>query len=342
MSLPRMHHLSILDRMTTPLDSDVRCTRCGCAIDPSAVTCAACGVHVASVAAPTSAGALGDQRYKPAPAPVAQYDIPLGATDSLGATFKLWTENLPRLAALGFIPYALLIPVVAFGAAMVLLPEMVGSTVLDGGLEQWWPLLAVGGAAFGALFLVVAFASIGACVHLVDEKTQGGDVTIGAAFLASLKHVGWLFVAYVGLSVLAMSGAAAPMVPLIFAIDEASWSIAALALPLSVVTAGAFVLCARLIPLLPVIIVEDTDAFTAVGRAWRLTSGRTVKVVSAALLFGLVYFGVAMAVGMIGIIPILGAFIQLFVNALLVPLCYVFLFVIYAGCVREEQDAGRA
>jgi hypothetical protein len=102
------------------------------------------------------------------------------------------------------------------------------------------------------------------------------------------------------------------------------------------------VLGARLLPLLPVIIVEDTDAFTALGRTWRLTSGRTWKLVTTALLFGAAYFGVSMALGMIGIVPIIGAFIQLAVNAILVPLCYVFMFVVYAGCVREEQQEGSA
>lgn len=317
------------------LDADVRCTRCGCAIDPSASSCAACGVPLAQTA-PTSAGALGDQRYQLGPAPVARYDIALGGADSLNAAFALWTGNLKRLAALGFLPYALLIPLAAGGALLAFMPDVLANFDSGHG-DDWWAMAIAGGVAFGALFMVLTFASVGACIHLVNEKTQGVDVTAGAALLSSLKHVGWLLVAYLALALCATVGVAAPMAPIIWAISEESWSIASMAPPLLVVTAAVVVLCARLLPALAVIVVEDTDAFTAIGRAWRLTRGRTTKVVGAALLFGLAYTGISMAVAMIGIVPIVGALVQMGVNAILVPLCYVFAFAVYAGCVREDS-----
>jgi hypothetical protein len=340
-----MRHLSILDRMPTSLESDVRCTRCGCAIDPNAFACAACGAACgvsassAPSSAPSSAGALGDRRYETPPAPVAQYDIALGATASLAATFKLWSENLARLSVLGFVPYALLIPLAGAGALAAMAPSDTFGN-LDG-FDGMWPLLVAGGVAVGALFMVLAFASMGACVHVVDEKTQGVDVPVITALLASLKHVGWLFVAYLVLGVLMTAAVAVPAVPLIWGMSEDSYAIASLALPLCAVTAGLFVMCARLLPTLPIIVVEDRDAFTALSRAWRLTSGRTTTVVCAALLFGLAYFGVSMAVAMIGIVPIVGALVQMAANAVLVPLCYVFAFVVYAGCVREESSMQR-
>jgi hypothetical protein len=332
-----MRHLSIIDRMPTSLESDVRCTRCGCAIDPNAVACAACGAACGASAssAPSSAGALGDRRYDAPPAPVAQYDIALGATESLAATFKLWSENLARLSVLGFVPYALLIPLAAAGALAAMAPsDTFGS--LDG-FDGLWPMLIAGGVAVGALFMVLAFASMGACVHVVDEKTQGVDVPVVTALLASLKHVGWLFVAYVVLGVLMTAAMAVPAVPLIWGMSEDSYAIASAALPLLAVTAVLFVVCARLLPTLPIIVVEDRDAFTALTRAWRLTSGRTMTVVGAVLLFGLAYFGVSMAVAIMGIVPIVGALVQMVANAVLMPLCYVFAFVVYAGCVREES-----
>lgn len=322
---------------TTSSPSEPRCARCGCAIEPTAARCAACGVQL--VDAPSSAGALGDQRYELRPPPAAHYDIPLGATESLSATFKLWSENLPRLAVLGFVPYALMIPLFAGGFLLAFMPDVAGGMSK---LDAWWPLLAAGGAAVGALFMVLTLASTGACMHLVDEKTQGSDVTVGAALLASLKHVGWLFAAVVIIMLLWTFGFGAPMAPLVWAISEESWTIAALAVPALVVTAGAFVIAARLLPLVPIIVVEDADVFSACRRAWQLTSGRTGTVVGAALLFGLAYFGVAMVVSMVGMVPIIGALIQMGANAILMPLCYVFAFVVYAGCVREAREAHHA
>lgn len=318
---------------------DKRCENCGCGLDglDGLQACPACGRSLHAHSAHASAGAFGDRRYEAGPAPVGTYDIKLGAGDAIGATFKLWSENLARLAALGFVPYLLLIPFVAVAGFLMFTPGLAGAfDALD--LDDWdttWPLWAAAGVGVGGLFMVVSLASTAACIHLVDEKTQGVSVTVWGALLASLRHVGWMLVATVFLGALWMVGLAAPIVPLSLAIAEESWTIASLTLPALFVTAAVFVLVARLLPLLPVIIVEDASFFTALGRAWSLTSGRTGRVVGAALAFGVAYFGVSMAVGMVGIIPFVGAILQMGANAMLMPLAYVFTFVVYAGCVRE-------
>jgi hypothetical protein len=341
-----MADLSILERMSlgTPVDLELRCERCGCGLDATAISCSACGMQRAARAGEgSSAGALGDRRYAVAPLPAASYDIALGPSESLAATFKLWSENLPRLGVLGFIPYILMLPLMGSGLFVMFMPDVMRGLedMFEGGWDAWWPLMMAGGTAVGALMVVLTLASTAACVHLIDEKTQGVDVTAGAALLASFRHVGWLFCAATLMGTLAIVGMAAPIAPLVWGMSEDSYTIAALALPALLVTAGVFVLTARLVPVMPVIVVEDTDVVTALGRAWHLTSGRTAQVALAVLLFGFAYFGVTIVVSMIGIVPILGALVQMFANAILVPLCYVFAFVVYAGCVRASQPPQR-
>lgn len=306
-------------------DSERRCANCGCGIDVFALTCTACGVQVASTA--SSAAAVGERPFTQKPMPAATYDIPLGATDSIGATFKLWSENLLRLGALGFLPYALVIPAAAGAGAFAAFARV----------DDYWPLLVAGGTAFGALCMVLWLASTAACIHLVDEKTQGGDLTLGAALLASFKHIGWLFAGCLIVAAVWMVGMAAPIIPLAWGIGDDEPTIALLALPALAITAAMLFVAARLLPLFPVIVLEDADVFTAASRAWRLTAPHTWPVIGAMMLFGLVYMGASMAAGMIGIVPVIGAIVQMGVNAFLVPLCWVFSFVIYAGCVRNES-----
>lgn len=274
---------------------------------------------------------MGERPFKQQPLPAATYDIPLGTTETLSATFKLWSENLTRLGVLGFIPYLVMMPMMlGTGVFVAAAPEMMGK------LDDYWPLMVAGGTAMGALFMVMSLASTAACIHLVDEKTQGTDVTVGAALLASFKHIGWMFVACILVGVVWMVGLAAPIIPLAWGMSEDSYTIAAAALPALVVTAAMFFVAVRLLPMFPVIVVEDADVFTATSRAWRLTAPHTWQLVGATFLFGVCYMGVSMAAGMVGIVPIIGAFIQMGVNALLVPLCWVFAFAVYAGCVSSE------
>ena len=104
---------------------------------------------------------------------------------------------------------------------------------------------------------------------------------------------------------------------------------------------GTFVLgiwlLTRLMPMLPLIVVEELAVGAALSRAWQLTAGRAVDVFMANLVFGVALMGIYMAVGIISIIPLLGLLIQLAANVILGSLQSVYAFTLYAGLVSTPK-----
>lgn len=273
----------------------------------------------------TSAGGVSANTFVARPVAAGPYPVELGAAESLVWTFRLWSESLPRLAALGLVPYLLTIPLLGLG--------MLTAWGRGGAFDPLVTAAAV--SAIVAFFTLLMVASTAGVFHLVDEELHGVSVSPLHALAAGLRHAGWLFVGYVLLAALATVGMAAPMVPMVLAHGDPSAALLAIPAGLAL-GAAAFVTAARLAPALPAIVVEDLDVVQAIARAWRLTSGRTGVVVSACLLFVFTYAGLSMMAGMVGMLPLVGMLLQIGLNALMLPLAFVFPFVLYAGCVRES------
>jgi hypothetical protein len=275
------------------------------------------------------------------------YEVELGVAESLSWTFRIWADNLPRLALLALVPYAFMIPFVIFAFAAAFAPTELASVApgaadalnLNSSFPPLW--LVAGGVALALLMVVASLASVAGSIHLVDEKIRGVRVTAMSAFLAGLRHAGWMFLGWILATALGIFALAGPIAPIVVAVSANEPLIALFALPGLVTTAIALVLAARLAPALPAMIVEDRPLGTALVRAWDLTRGKTGVVVGATVLFGLGYMGVSMMSAMAGVIPLLGIVLQLAINAAITPLIYVFPFALYAGAVREQQSQFR-
>lgn len=330
----------MLTGMTTP---DLRCEpslprlrrrTCGCGLVDGATACAACGR--AEVAAPV--GGVSAQRYQLAPAPVDTYEVELGAGPSLSATFRLWSENLSPLAALGFVPYSVMVPVAAAGAFAFLAVSPIGNWLPSAWSDGMWPLAIAGSTIAAVLYCLLCVAATGGAIHLVNEKTQGVTVSALGALFAAVRHAGWLMLGWLTVSIvfsLGLAGVLAPLGVIVFLDSDAIG--AALLLPGAALSALAVYVCARLTPMLPIIVVEDRDVLSAMARSWHLSRGRAGKIALAALVFCLSYGGISTATSFIAVVPVLGVFIQIALNAVMLPLTWVFPFVIYAGCMREAS-----
>jgi hypothetical protein len=286
--------------------------------------------RIAGTVPAAPAAAMGARDYRPAPMPAGPYDIELGASETLSWTFRMWADSLPRLALLAFVPYVFMLPLITFAIVVMLVPDTFGHDVP-------WIAPAAAGVGFGVLWFVAALAAAAGIIHLVDEKARGVAVGTFQALLAGLRHVGWFFLGSLVMSALAVFAFAGPMAPVVAAIANDQPSLALLALPGLVTVVIGLVVGARLLPMLPAVVVEDLSLPAAAARAWQLTAGRATPIVGATMLFGLAWLGISMIGAMVGIVPILGVLAQMVVNALLMPLVYIFPFAVYAGCVRADQ-----
>jgi hypothetical protein len=324
------------------MTTETRCENCGCAVDAGATTCAACGRSIELPVA-ASVAAVGAREYAMAPLAPGPYDVELGVAESLSWTFRIWADNLPRLALLALVPYAFMIPFVIFGFAAAFAPTEVSSVApgvadalrFNSTFPSLW--IGAGGLALALLMIVASLASVAGSIHLVDEKVRGVRVTAMTAFLAGLRHVGWMFLGWILASALGVFAIAGPVAPIIVAVSANEPLVALFALPGLVTTALALIVAARLAPALPALVVEDRPLGAALVRAWDLTRGKTGVVVGATVVFGLGYFGLSMMSAMAGVVPLFGIVLQLAINAAITPLVYVFPFALYAGAVREQQ-----
>ena len=318
--------------MPNTIQSDIRCENCGCGVPTNATgACPACGQAYVGA----SVGALGARDYTLSPVKPGPYDVELGVSETLSWTFRLWADSLPRLAGLALIPYVFMIPFEVFGAVSIAMPDQIYDRA--GASTPSTLLAACAAVALAVLWIVASLAAGAGSVHLVDEKAHGVSISAWSAFLAGLRHVGWLLLGWLLAIVVAAFAVVGPLAPIIVSVQQGEPLVALLALPGLATTALALVVGARLAPALPAIVVEDLSLGAALTRAWTLTRGKTGIVVGASLVFTLAWLGMSTATAVLGIVPILGFVAQIVVNALLTPLIYVFPFALYAGAVRDEQ-----
>lgn len=308
----------------------MQCSNCGGALAPGQGTCSTCGQAMGVGA---SVGAFGERpvaaRPMPPPGP---YNIRFGVSEPLTETFRLWSNDLGRQVLMTLIPYAALVPFgVAFGV-------WVAVAMSDGGDPSTTQLVAFGsvGLAFAIVAGILMLASSAGTMLLADDKERTGGTALGVwqAFLAGLSRSGWLILANVLLvGVIVVLWVVPFGIPIALLVDTENpiWALG------FVPALGTFVLgvwlLTRMMPLLPLIVVEELSLGAALTRAWQLTSGRAGEVFLANLVFGVALMGIYMAVGIISIVPLLGMLIQLAANIILGSLQGVYAFTLYAGLV---------
>ncbi len=306
------------------------CSNCGRSVAPGLGTCAACGQAVGVGA---SVGAFGERPVEARPMPPpGPYNIRFGVSEPLTETFRLWSNDLGRQVLMTLIPYAALLPLgIAFGVWAAI-------SLSDSGEPSTTQLVAFGsvGLAFAIVAGILMLASSAGTMLLADDKERTGGTGLGVwqAFLAGLSRSGWLILAnliYVAIIVALWVVPVGVPVALLVETEEPLWAVGFIP-ALGTFVAGVWLLT-RLMPLLPLIVVEELSLGAALSRAWQLTTGRALDVFLANLVFGVALMGIYMAVGIISIVPLLGMLIQLAANILLGSLQGVYAFSLYAGLV---------
>lgn len=312
----------------------MQCSSCGGALAPGQATCSACGLAVGGGA---SVGAFGERPVEARPMPPpGPYNIRFGVSEPLTETFRLWGNDLGRLVLMTLIPYAFLLPFgVGFG--------IWAAISMSGGGEPSTTQLVVLGAVGFALAVVAGIlmlASSAGTMLLAEDKERSGGTGLGVwqAFLAGLSRSGWLILAnllYLAIIVVLWGIPVAVPIALLVTTEQPLWALG------FVPALGTFVvgiwLLTRLMPMLPLIVVEELTVGVALSRAWQLTAGRALDVFLANLVFGVALMGIYMAVGIISIIPLLGLLIQLAANVILGSLQSVYAFTLYAGLVSTPK-----
>ncbi len=317
----------------------MQCSNCGCGLQPGLGTCPACGTAIGVGA---SVGAFGERPVEARPMPPpGPYNIRFGVSEPLTETFRLWGNDLGRLVLMTVIPYAFLLPFgVGFGVWAAL-------SFGDGGEPSTTQLvtLVAGGGALAIVAGILMLASNAGIMLLTDDKERnGGAVVLGVwqAFLAGLARSGWLVLANIVLVAVVLALFAVPFgVPLAILIETEEPLYALGFIP----ALGTFVLgvwlLTRLMPMIPLVVVEELGVGAAISRSWQLTAGRTSTVFLANLVFGVALMGIYMAVGIVSIIPLLGILVQLAANIILGSLQSVYAFALYAGLVGTDGSARR-
>ncbi|OGQ10367.1 MAG: hypothetical protein A2138_26685 [Deltaproteobacteria bacterium RBG_16_71_12] len=312
----------------------MQCSNCGCALAPGQATCSACGLAVGGGA---SVGAFGERPVAPRPMPPpGPYNIRFGVSEPLTETFRLWGNDLGRLVLMTLIPYAFLLP---FGVGFGIWAAI---SMADGGEPSTAQLVVLGAVGFALAVVagILMLASSAGTMLLAEDKERTGGTGLGVwqAFLAGLSRSGWLILAnliYVAIIVALWGVPVAVPIALLVSTEQPLWALG------FVPALGTFVLgiwlLTRLMPMLPLIVVEELSVGVAASRAWQLTAGRAVDVFMANLVFGVALMGIYMAVGIISIIPLLGLLIQLAANVILGSLQSVYAFTLYAGLVSTPK-----
>jgi hypothetical protein len=316
-----------------------RCPNCGVSLDPSASQCIACGTRTAA----SSVGAVSDRGYHINPMPVGPYNISFGATEALSVAFRNWSRDWGRLVGLAAIPLLFSLPLlIGFGVWAFVAMKPAG-----GGDPSVGSMIAMGGLGFVAfcVMMVGYIASLAGIVINVDERERTGGMTLSVweSFLAGLSKAPRLIVVGLVIGVIALVGFG----PLFGAGTYALIAVAdgnsepAIAGLLGIVGIILFpfatYLSLRLMPVWTIAVVEDCAIGEVFSRAFALTKGHALTLFGALLLLMLVMFGIGMAGGILGLIPLLGLLVQIAVNLFTASLQPVWGHAIYAGLVNESQ-----
>jgi hypothetical protein len=284
---------------------------------------------------------VGDHRSWPAgPAkPHVPFDVPLHPSELLSRTFDLWRDDAFRLTSLTALPYAF-VTVVAVAVAVGAVAIESVSRQVDMSTPAMAALVGLGGGLCLTAALMFLAASAGTFL-IVEEKLRRESNASGAmgALLSGMPHLLRLGVAY--LMVCLTVGA--PLLPAIIgtvaAVSVQTVTFAMSAIGLWVVGGVlATFLAVRLAAVGPALVLEQVGPFRAFARSIELTRGNFRDAFLACFCFFSVLGFINMATTVVGMIPLLGAIVQLVVGVVLASLQSVFVALLYAA-LRDREAA---
>jgi hypothetical protein len=275
----------------------------------------------------------------------APYGVSVEPLEVLRRTFNAWHDDALRLGLLVALPYMVIFAAGVAGAIAFGLAEanVLGRDFLRTfGLAQATALGVAGGVFLTCVLLFVAASAGG--VLIVDERLRGEERSSGAfgALLAGLQYLGRMLVCTLSVGGLILTlllpaiacGAAAAVLE--------SWPIGLGALMLALLGGGGAVFVAlRLLVAGAALVIEDLGPVAALQRSVELTRGRMGDVFAASALMFVVVFAINMGTALLGLIPIVGALVQIVSGIIVGSLQSVFLVVLYAG-LRDAHDAQNA
>ena len=262
------------------------------------------------------------------------FGVQFEAGQLLTRTFSLWSKDIGRLIGINALPIALILVLGALGVGAAF--AVYGVAVLNAFDDSaMWIPLAIGGMGFGIVsWLLYVAGQVGSFVA-VEEVIRGEPPRIGAfgAITAGLSSMPALLGVYAVFAVIT----AVILVPV------TGLTVAAIASESIGLGIGAFVVAMpssvvicyvglRLLTIAPVAaVVEELGPIAALRRSLELTKGNAIDLFVAALVFGVTLMGINICLSILGIIPIVGAFVQLASIVVLGSLQAVWATLAYAG-----------
>jgi len=265
------------------------------------------------------------------------YGVSLNAGELLTRSWTMWKDDAARLTGITAIPYALMMGLVVIGAV----GAVVSGFDVDH-LEDSGPFigLAIGGGIGFFISVMLLFVAAAAGSFLVVEERLRGEskgLTAVGAILAGLSSLGRLMAAYLvvggGMTVLMAPVAALGFYAMYAESFAAGGAAVALLFPVCIV---AFVASLRLFAAGPIVVVEDVGAIEGLRRSWAMTRGNFGDIFVAFLVFGAIMMGINIGTSILGIIPIVGMFVQLAAGVVMGSLQSVYMFLMYAA-LRDKQ-----
>lgn len=232
----------------------------------------------------------------------------------IGKTFSTWTKNL--------VPFTLLAAIVTLPTAVFTtwnqyatyggypsfrqMMEKAAEQQAAGPFAQWTPLVVTG----WLVMMVLTFVQIGAFTYGAIQHLAGRKVSLGALLGAGFQRVWPVFVA--GLVAGILVGAAS----------------------LLLIVPGVIVFCAISVAI-PAVVAEAKGPIEAIRRSFALTKGRRFSVWLAFVVIGLVWWTVAMIIGLLpmalggGTASLVGAVVSFVLGAVVAPLMTLLPAVVY-------------
>ncbi len=220
-------------------------------------------------------------------------------------TFDVWWSNVFRFAGLTLLTYVPL-----FVAAVI----MVVGVGRHGPGEGWVVRFAV---VVGVLMFLAAIVQMGALTYGAVQELADRDVRFGTMLAAGFGR----FFPVLGAGLLGM--------------------LAILAGYALLIVPGIIFACA-LTPLLPAVVAERIGPIAGIRRSWDLTRGYRWTIFKAWFVIALVSVGVALLLLLVGRIPVIGVFFDLFVRILFNSLGLVLPAVVYHRLRLRKEGASTA
>ncbi len=260
------------------------------------------------------------------------YGVSLRASDLLTRAWAAFREDAARLMGITALPYAFMVVALV---GLIVAGVVMGFDIDK--LDESGPLMGLaigGGGGFVISAWLMMIAAQAGVFLVVEERLRGESRGLGTmgALLQGLGSLGRMVGAYttIGVAMMAVCAPAALLAGVAIATESVAAGVAAFVLLMPSVIA-IFYASMRMVVVGPAIVAEDLGVVAALKRSMDLTRGRVSDVFVAFLVLGAVLMGFNIVVSIVGIIPLVGAVVQIAASIVMGAVQCVFMFYVYAA-----------